>query len=241
MGQATRYLCLPFEFDVSRLQNDVLQLRNVHWLDHYNNQAHEKSWTCLPLRSLEGRIDNIFAQSDGDFRDTEMLMACPYFQYVLAQFQCQTTSVRLMSMQAGGRILPHRDAGGGYEDGVARLHIPIFTTPDVVFFIDGERIHFSAGKTWYMNANCVHAVENNSTQERIHLVLDCVPNLWLTTIFEAAGWQKNAAPKYGDPNINDDNVSLIIMQLQTSGQPAALQMAQQLSLIQQGCALANAD
>jgi quercetin dioxygenase-like cupin family protein len=233
--QATRFLRLPFDFDVSALQQDLQRLQNVQnpvWLNHYNNTAHQKRWACLPLRSLGGSTQDIFAQNEGNFLDTPLLAACPYFQQVLASFACETTSVRLMSMAAGGRILPHTDPGGGFEDGVARLHIPIITDPLVVFCIDGETIHFSAGHTWYMNANCTHAVDNASAIERIHLVIDCIPNDWLKQVFIDAGWQQNPPPKYGDPNITDDNVAGIIAALSSSDNTQALQLAEQLTIIQ---------
>jgi quercetin dioxygenase-like cupin family protein len=232
--QATRFLRLPFDFDVNALQQDLQRLQNPLWLDHYNNSAHHKRWACLPLRSLGGSLQDIAAQNDGNFMDTPLLAACPYFQRVLASFACATTSVRLMTMAAGGRILPHTDPGGGFEDGVARLHIPIITDPRVLFHIDGATIHFSAGHTWYMNANCTHAVENNSELERIHLVLDCIPNDWLKQVFLDAGWLPNPAPKYGDPSINDDNVAMIIAQLRSNNNTQAQQLAERLTMIRDG-------
>lgn len=235
--QATRYLRLPFDFDLVALQQDLQRLQNPNWINHYNDRAHQKRWACLALYALEGDGNRIAAQSDGNFLATPALESCPYFQYVLEQFACEKTAVRLMSLAAGGKILPHRDAGGGFEDGVARLHIPIVTDPRVIFQIDGELIYFPAATTWYMNANCLHAVENNSPFERIHLVIDCVPNEWLTRIFLDAGWQYNTTPKYGDVNIDDENVTDVIANLRKNPSPAAWQLAEKLAKIQAGTAL----
>lgn len=233
-AQATRYLRLPFDFDVEALQQDLQRIQNPVWLDHYNDSAHQKRWACLPLRSLGGSMQAIVAQNEGNFMDTPLLAECPYFQQVLAGFACKTTAVRLMTLAAGGRILPHSDPGGGFEDGVARLHIPIITDPRVLFHIDGETIHFSAGHTWYMNANCTHAVDNNSDIERIHLVIDCIPNDWLRQVFVDAGWVPNPPPKYGDPGITDDNVAAVIAQLSSSDNTQAQQLATRLTLIRDG-------
>ncbi len=234
-AEATRYLRLPFTFDVAALQADLQRLQSsqqpASWIDHYNNTAHQRRWACLPLRAIDGSSEHILAQADGQFRDTPLLASCPYFQQVLAAFECETSSVRLMSLAAGGRILPHTDPGGGFEDGVARLHIPIITNQKVVFRIDGETVHFSAGHTWYMNANCTHAVDNDSEVERIHLVMDCIPNAWLQQVFEQAGWIKNQPPKYGDPNITDANVNEVIAHLRHSGNASAQLLAERLTLI----------
>jgi len=234
--QTTRYLRLPFDFDLAALQQDLQRLQEPNWINHYNDSAHHKRWACLALYALEGDGNRIAAQSEGNFLATPALANCPYFQYVLNQFACEKTAVRLMSLEAGGKILPHRDAGGGYEDGVARLHIPIITDPRVLFSIDGETVHFPAATTWYMNANCLHAVENNSPIERIHLVIDCVPNTWLTQVFFNAGWQYNPLPKYGDVSITDENVTYVIAQLRNNPSSAALQLAEKLAKIYAGTA-----
>lgn len=226
--QATPYLCLPLQYDLQRLQQDYLRLRNAEWLAHYNQQACQGDWNCLPLRAAGGRHNDIYADNGEDYHDTQWLLQCPYFCEVLQQLDCEKIAVRLMSLAAGARILPHRDPGGGFEDGVARLHIPIITDPAIHFVIDGEVVHFSAAKCWYMNANCLHAVENPSALERIHLVIDCVPNEWLRRCFIEAGWRANPENKYGDVNINDGNIDFIIAALQAQNNPTSLRLAQDL-------------
>ena len=226
--QATRYLRLPFDFDLARLEQDLEQLHADEWSDHYNGQAHQLRWSCLPLRSADGRADHIMATLDTNYLDTPLLARCPYFQYVLDSFQCDKTSVRLMALESGGRILPHRDAGGGFDDGIARIHIPIISDAAVIFTVDGEDIHFSSGAAWYMNASCRHAVYNGGKRTRIHLVLDCMPNAWLRQIFMQAGWIGNLPPKYGDPNIHDGNVADIIAALRAGGSASGMSMADKL-------------
>lgn len=233
MSEATRCLRLPLDFDPARLQHDLQRVEAHRWAAHYNDQAHTGRWSCLSLRSASGRADDISA-SAAAFADTAILELCPYFRHVLSRFACELQAVRLMALQAGGRILPHTDPGGGFEDGLARLHIPIVTDPRVLFELDGVAVHFGAGATWYMNANCRHAVHNGSPRERIHLVLDCVPNAWLRGVFEAAGWVGNPPPKYGDPSIDDGNVAQVVASLRAMGNAAADRLAEQLSLARTG-------
>ena len=85
-----------------------------------------------------------------------------------------------------------------------------------------------------MNANCTHAVDNSSAIERIHLVIDCIPNDWLKQVFIDAGWQQNPPPKYGDPNITDDNVADIIAEPSSSNNSQVRQLAEQLTIVQKG-------
>lgn len=229
-AQATAFLRLPFEYQLAALQADYARVLHANWLPHYNQQAHQGDWNCLPLRAASGRSDNIYADNGEAYADTEWLSLCPYFAEILHQFACEKIAVRLMSLAAGARILAHRDPGGGFEDGVARLHIPIITDPRIHFVIDGETVHFSAGHCWYMNANCLHAVTNPSPINRIHLVIDCIPNPWLREVFLNAGWRENAPAYYGDTSVNDDNVAQIIDALLSRGDATSMQLARELQV-----------
>ena len=91
--------------------------------------------------------------------------------------------MRLLRLKAGSHIREHRDYRLGYEDGEVRLHIPVVTNPDVAFFLAGERVIMAAGECWYLNVNLPHRVDNYSTTDRTHLVVDCVVNEWLTALF----------------------------------------------------------
>ena len=43
-------------------------------------------------------------------------------------------------------------------------------------FMDGKPYHFGVGTAWYFDATGRHKVENNSDQDRIHLVVDLKPS-----------------------------------------------------------------
>ncbi len=232
MPYKTKYCQLPFSFDTGRLNDDLKQIRETDWLDHFNTSAYDNVWRCVPLRSVDGKSDHIQSLSDKHYKDTDILKRCPYFQEVIDSFECEKTSVRLMALGAGSQIKMHTDKGTSFEDGIARLHIPIVTTPDICFTIEDEEIHFSAGFTWYLNAGCLHGVRNKSLTPRIHLMLDCIVNPWLENVFQEAGFIPRAKPKYGDPSINDKNVGTIIASLIAMNNEPAKQMAARLIAIQ---------
>lgn len=228
MNKVTPYLRLPFSFDVSRLKADLAVVAGADWLGHFNTGAYEKGWSCLALRSVNGSLDHIMPLEDARFADTPLLAQCPYFQEVINGFECEKTSIRLMALQAGGVILEHRDSKASLEDGVTRLHIPVQTAPEVLFRIEGETVHFSAGHAWYLNASCLHGVENRSSQARVHLMIDCVTNPWLERVFQAAGGVLREASPYGDDAIHDGNVQEVIAALLSSGHHAGMLLAGQL-------------
>ncbi|MBA2672881.1 aspartyl/asparaginyl beta-hydroxylase domain-containing protein [Ramlibacter sp.] len=186
----TGYLKLPLAFDVPRMRQELDAIGTEAWIGHFNTGDYEGGWRCVPLRSVDGRADNILPIEGARYADTAWLERCPYLREVIDSFQCEKTSVRLMSLEPGALIREHRDPGTALEQGVTRVHVPIATTPDTIFRIEGEVVHFAAGHAWYLNASCLHGVENRSAAARVHLMLDCVTNPWLEAMFVAAGGEK---------------------------------------------------
>jgi quercetin dioxygenase-like cupin family protein len=118
------------------------------------------------------------------YTDTPLMAVCPAIQDFLSAFKCPVMSVRLLNLKKGAVIKEHRDHELAFEHGEARLHIPIFTNEQVEFYVQGERIPMQPGECWYINANLPHRVANYGDIDRIHLVVDCVVNDWLTALFD---------------------------------------------------------
>lgn len=230
------YLKLPLSFDAQKLFADNARLKSKTWQEHFNKRAHSGGWMALPLRSVGGGIDTIVVSdmNPSSYADTQYLLECTYLPEVLASFKCPLYSARLMSLAAGEEIRRHTDMDLAYEDGCVRLHIPIQTHPDVTFYINDQPVHFGVGECWYMNANYPHQVINNSPVERIHLVIDCGVNEWLSVLFSDAGYSSVVIPsKYPDPSINDDNALSIVAQLEAMDNETAEAMANQIRAIWQ--------
>nr|AGC72027.1 aspartyl/Asparaginyl beta-hydroxylase [uncultured bacterium A1Q1_fos_500] len=225
VAMTTPYLRLPLSFDVARLQGELAGLNANEWITHFNTNAYEGGWSCVPLRSVGGVAQHIMPIESDAFADTPVLARCPYVREVLTQFKCETTSVRFMALAPGAHIKPHRDPKTSLEDGVTRLHVPIQTSPEVLFYIDGTAVHFSAGDAWYLNASCEHAVINPSPQPRVHLMLDCITNEWLEALFHTAGGVLRPPPPYPDPQIHDGNVLALIAQFRHMQTTAADEFA----------------
>ena len=187
--QILKYLQLPFFFDAGLLQQETDALTNMHWQPHYQVNHYEGEWSAIPLRSIAGKIDDIIISPDKnpDYRDTVFLDNSPYLQQVLHTFKCPLQAVRLLKLNAGSTIKEHRDAELNFERGEIRLHVPVCTHTDVEFFLDKEKIDLKEGECWYMNFNLPHAIKNNSTINRVHLVIDGVVNDWVKEIFASAG------------------------------------------------------
>ena len=190
-----QYLQLRQQFDAATMQAEVNRLTTGTWKEHYNKKHYEGGWSIIPLRSVGGDPGHTFSLHNSgnealQYKDTPLLHQCPYIKTVLGFFACEKTAVRLMKLNAGAIIKEHTDYEMNFEEGEARFHIPVQTNELVDFFILNEKIPMKEGECWYLNLSLKHRVSNEGTEDRIHLVIDCLVNDWVKTIF-----QKEAAVK----------------------------------------------
>ena len=185
--QVIKYLQLPFYFDADLLQQEVAAISAMNWVPHYQVKHYEGAWNAIPLRSIDGKTDDIIISpaQKNNYQDTVFLENSPYLKTVLQNFQCPLQAVRLLKLNAGSSIKEHRDAELNFESGEIRLHIPVLTHADVEFILDKERLSLQEGECWYLNFNLLHAINNNSPINRVHLVIDAVVNDWVTDIFNS--------------------------------------------------------
>ena len=178
---------LPLRYDGDALAADVRALAADEWVAHFNTSYYEGEWSGVALRSSGGAPLALYPDPSADaaWADTEALARCPALAAVLATFDCELQSVRLLALGSGACVREHRDYRLGYDDGEVRIHVPVTTSPDVEFLHDGERIDMAAGEAWYLDLNLPHAVANRGEQRRVHLVIDCVVNPWLDALLHA--------------------------------------------------------
>lgn len=79
--------------------------------------------------------------------------------------------VLLVKLKANSNITPHIDTGASLEN-CNRTHIAIVTNPKVTFTIDGETKHLKEGEIWEIDNTKEHSVDNNSNEDRVHLLVD---------------------------------------------------------------------
>ena len=180
---------LACDFDPERLRAELALLDAIEpspWQKHFNTQYYEGDWSGIPLYAPGGDGRKIYPDPKAAYADTEWLALCPYLQEVLATLQAPLLSVRLLRLTAGSHIREHRDYNLEIADGEVRLHIPIVTDKAVEFYLDGERLRMQPGECWYLNLNRRHRVENFSTIDRVHLVVDTKLSPALMQLFPEA-------------------------------------------------------
>lgn len=177
---------LPIRFDAAALGADLDGLAPDAWIPHFNTFTYEGDWSGVALRSVGGVAKQLYPDPTAteDFADTAYLDSCPGARAALAEFGCPLLSARFLKLAAGAIIREHRDLNLGYEDGELRVHVPVRTNPDVEFLLQGRPIEMREGEAWYLDLNLPHAVSNRGESDRVHLVVDCVVNEWVSSLLE---------------------------------------------------------
>lgn len=175
-------------FDAQQLTQE-LNAVSATWLAHFNTTDYQGTWSGITLRGPIHHHHPLSAGAgaEGPSSDATWLQALPYTQQVLSYLETEKPSVRYLKLAAGSTIKPHRDRDIVYWDGLVRLHIPIVTNPKVEFMVNNERLLMQPGELWFADFSQTHSIRNNGTTDRIHLVVDCVVNPWLTHWFIQEG------------------------------------------------------
>lgn len=229
MSAIIKYLRLPFTFNVPLLQQEMQAIALQQWQLHYQVKHYEGNWSAIPLRSINGKTDDIFVSphEHAVYKDTLFLQQSNYLQEVLSSFNCPLLAVRLLKLEAGALIKEHRDADLAFEKGEIRIHIPVQTNKEVAFYLDNERIHLEEGECWYMNFNLPHSLENKSNSARIHLVIDAVVNDWVKDLFTQSPLLKK---EIDEPVMNEETRRQIIAQLRLLGTETANRLADEMEI-----------
>lgn len=185
--QSILFSLLSIKLAAASLQRDIepLLAQPQYWVPHVNRNDYLGGWDVLPLRCEQRhhqahQLLQSFDIAAGEaWLDLPVLANCPAINALLLQLRCSVKAVRLMRLQAGSSIQPHRDLGLSLLHGEARLHVPIFTSDSVSFLVGRRPLPMQAGELWYFNADEIHEVHNRGVFDRVHLVIDCDVNDWL--------------------------------------------------------------
>ncbi len=159
------FIRLPFEFDVERMALELAQFSNIQWMSHPDKIDGN---SALPLISSGGGRNNEFK---GEMKPTPLLDCSHYLQQVIASFGEVFGRSRLMRLDAGCEVSPHVDFNHHWHHHV-RIHIPIVTSPNVIFYCGDKHVHMPAGTCWIFDSWRLHRVVNRGEQARVHLVID---------------------------------------------------------------------
>ena len=161
--------------------NDLISvLPDVDWFENTLRQvsfnAHQKTNTIFLTNTAQTKpwngIDSLNTKISNPFLFN---LAKPIIEELEKRFDSKVARSMLIRLPAGEKILPHPDSGH-YLMSVHRCHIPVQTNPDVLFTVGSTTINMKVGQGYEINNSKWHRVENNGTTDRMHLLVDLMPN-----------------------------------------------------------------
>lgn len=79
--------------------------------------------------------------------------------------------VMITRLAPGKTIRPHVD-GGAHAEYYSRYHIVLQGLPGSLFHCGDETVCMQTGDIWHFDNSVEHSVENNSADDRIHMIVD---------------------------------------------------------------------
>lgn len=170
-------LQLPFSFDPAPLLKEIQSFGPEMYIKSPSVYTTDgKIWA---MELMEG-VGSFSEHTGAGFPPNAILQNAPELLALREQIKSPVVFYRIHIVNPGGAIQTHRDAGRHYAQGMVRIHVPIVTDPEFYFYFEEgpERVVMQPGECWYLNVHQRHFLEHKGTEDRIHLVLDCLVNEW---------------------------------------------------------------
>ena len=161
---------LPDAVDTARLQAEVRALPPGLW-GNVRAPVHRETQSLF----LKGHAPALGLPDDPE---QPALDSCPYVRELLYGLLPGIPGKCLLAaLRPRGIVYPHQDAANDYFVRSFRVHIPVFTNPQVRLYCNGRFFRMAAGEAWTLNNLAPHAVINDHPAEvRVHLIFDVFPD-----------------------------------------------------------------
>lgn len=183
---STLPLCsrLPVCVDLPLLLRALSRIPAGAWQAHFNRSYYSGQWSGVALISASDALTEL-APGQGVPTERPFWLADSAWQQALSPLAVDICSARLLRLSPGSHIHEHRDYDLTGPDADRRLHIPLLSPEGVEFLVEGQCVPMSAGECWFLDLARPHSVDHRGEGERVHLVLDCRPTLWLDQRIQA--------------------------------------------------------
>ena len=117
-----------------------------------------------------GTVDAYDYEATNTLKETLL----PLMNGVLNKLKCvELGYILIVNLKAGGFVSAHNDEGA-YAEHYERYHLVLSSEEGNLFTCGDESVHMKAGELWWFNHREEHAVINNSSKDRIHIIFDVV-------------------------------------------------------------------
>lgn len=177
LGQSDNYLQLHEGIDIEPIAAKISTVTDKQWAESGRERrfdVHRDTQALLVIHFEDFRYEK--PEIRDIYREYEADLA-PIVNYISQYYQDNGFIVRLMfaKLISGGKIPEHTDTGYSLLN-CHRIHIPIVTNDDAIFFVGGEEKNMRVGEFWEINNGRKHSVDNRGSEDRVHLIIDWMPN-----------------------------------------------------------------
>ena len=177
LGKEKNYLLIHRDFDVEPIRKKIEQIPDDKWLESKREQRFDIHSDTQSLDLIHFFRDE---NTKPDYRELYFELQeelRPIVDRIAGFYQNNGFLVRMLltKMPPGSAIPEHVDSGPALMN-CHRVHIPITTNDNVLFIVGGEEKTMRVGEFWEINNAFDHSVENKGNEDRIHLIVDWMPN-----------------------------------------------------------------
>ena len=175
LGTTENFVKLGLVTNMEPLINLVNQLSEEEWagnsrVDPYNmhHQTHSVPLLYDNLEHIEPEEHTLYPRFRGELK--------PILDHILNIYGNEDKGGLIIRVVVA-RLKPFAKIGVHYDTGATllncnRVHLPIVTNDKINFMVGGENKNMRVGELYEINNSTFHAVENNSDQARIHIIID---------------------------------------------------------------------
>jgi hypothetical protein len=165
------------EQDWQKMYQEAKKLAK-HYIVHRNHENH-KGWESLVIHGLssvhtESPHTYGFTNDDAPWRWTDVADYCPTIvDFFKNNFDYEKYyRVRIMKLKPGGYIIPHKDSLSEEENHIGPINLALNHPDGCKFMMDNIGIlPWHPGRFIKLNLYNVHAVYNDSPEDRYHVII----------------------------------------------------------------------
>lgn len=168
-------------FNISSIKKEVSRF-NAQWLldtsrqergtTHKNTfmfRLFETDYEWIPGTPIQTKHVNKFALKESNNEASEI------FEILEKYYSGKVIRCEVIKLSANSEVYRHTD-GGAILHYSRRVHIPLITHRDVTFTVMNNTVHMEEGKWYEINNQLPHSVSNKSNIDRVHLIIDILPD-----------------------------------------------------------------
>ena len=163
--------------DIDSMFDEAKKLEK-HYVPHRRHESHE-GWSSLVIHGLSSvhtESSHTYGYTDetAPWRWTDIADLCPTItEFFKHRFDYDKYfRIRIMKLSPGGFIIPHRDSLEEKENHIGPVNFALNDPKDCNFYMDGYGIlPWKPGRMMKLNLFHVHAVWNQSKENRYHIIV----------------------------------------------------------------------